>query len=410
MQATKLLYQKLIKRRTMKLLYLAYSIPKPNLPQSMFIYSRIQELVNQKIEFVPVTLSNLYSSYLTKRNPFINIKYWGKNYNLSDIGFNLNLDVINLKKIEYPQYYFNLLFFFNVRQIRKIYLSNNCDLIHSHFVRDGIFAYWLKKKYGTPYIVTAHAYDILTVPNRNKLLKSITLKVLENSERTIFVSKSILKKAIEFGYSGKNSVIIPNGYNPSEFYSMKFETDRKKDIVIGFVGNLIKVKRAEYLPDIFKLVKKKISNAKLFIAGEGTLKPKIISKLEKYNLLNDTVFYGYLDHKKLGELYNKMNVLILPSINEGFPTVIVESLACGIPVVASDCGSNAETLKDCGITVSQQVDDFIERFAESVIGMIENPIPKDVILKIAKEYSWENIIKKEIDVYKESLINNNLIL
>jgi hypothetical protein len=42
--------------------------------------------------------------------------------------------------------------------------------------------------------------------------------------------------------------------------------------------------------------------------------------------------------------------------------------------------------------------------------MIENPIPKDVILKIAKEYSWENIIKKEIDVYKESLINNNLIL
>jgi teichuronic acid biosynthesis glycosyltransferase TuaC len=394
----------------MKVLYLAYSIPKPNLPQSMFIFSRINELFNQKIPIVPVTFSNLYSTYLSKKNPFKNLKFWGKNYNLQDIGLGLNLDVVNLKKIEYPQYYINLLFYLNVKQIRKIYLSNKCDLIHSHFVRDGIYAYWLKKNYGTQYILTAHAYDILTVPNRNRFLKSITLKVLENSSYTIFVSKSTLKKAIEFGYSAKNSVIIPNGYNPSEFYSFEHESNNRKNIIIGFVGSLIKIKRADYLPDIFKIIKNKITNAKLYIAGEGFLKPKIISKLEKYNLLNDTVFYGHLDHKKLGEVYNQMDVLILPSINEAFPTVIVESLACGVPVVASDCGSNAETLKDCGISVSQQGGDFIERFSESVIRMIENPIPKEVILKNAQEYSWENIIRRETELYRKCLSNKNLSL
>ena len=94
---------------------------------------------------------------------------------------------------------------------------NKCNLIHAHHIRDVIYAYWLKK-YCIPYIVTAHAYDIHTVPRLNKFLLSMTHKVLENSEKSIFVSEMILGIAKKFGYSANHAVLIPNGYNPGDFF------------------------------------------------------------------------------------------------------------------------------------------------------------------------------------------------
>jgi len=389
----------------MRILYFSYSIPKPNQPEGTFTYNRIKELVNQKIEIVPVTSSNLFSTYLSQKNLFLILKYWGRKYNFKDIDLDLDLDIINLKKIEYPNYYFNLLFFNNLKQIKKNYFSNKCNLIHAHYIRDGIYAYWLKKKYGIPYIVTAHAYDIHTVPRRNKFLLSMTLKVLENSEKSIFVSEMILGIAKKFGYSANNAIIIPNGYNPGDFFYIPKIDNAKREIVLGFVGGLIKRKRADYLPEILQCVKKRISRVKLYIIGQGILKNKIITKLEKYNLLNDVLFYGFLDHKKLGKVWNEMDFLILPSIHEGYSTVIVESLACGVPVVASDAEGNKEAVQNCGIIVSQG-ENFIKRFSDAIIEIIENPISKDIILKVAKNYTWEDIIKKEIEVYREVLNSN----
>ncbi len=88
-----------------------------------------------------------------------------------------------------------------------------------------------------------------------------------------------------------------------------------------------------------------------------------------------------------------MDVLLLPSKNERFSTVIVESLACGVPVVASDAEGNKEAVQNCGTIVSQG-ENFIERFSGAIIRVIENPISKDIILKTAKNYTWEDIVKK----------------
>ena len=219
-------------------------------------------------------------------------------------------DVINLKKIEYPKYYANLFFFSNIRRIKKAYVTNECNLIHAHYIRDGFYAYWLKKKYNIPYVVTAHAYDILTVPLQNKFMLEITLKVLENSERSIFVSNVVLKKAKKLGYSGRNATVIPNGYDPVDFFYSPAINNSENNKFIGFVGSLIKIKRADYLPEILQLVKKRIGNAKLIVVGQGNLKNKIVTKLEKYSLKNDVSFLGHLNHEQLGKIYNKMDLLI----------------------------------------------------------------------------------------------------
>ncbi len=82
----------------MRILYFSYCIPKPILPEGTFIYNRIKELVNQKIDIVPVTSSNLFSTYFSQKNPFLILKYLGRKYNFRDIDLELDLDITNLKK------------------------------------------------------------------------------------------------------------------------------------------------------------------------------------------------------------------------------------------------------------------------------------------------------------------------
>lgn len=139
----------------------------------------------------------------------------------------------------------------------------NHDIIHAHGMYlpapAGVVARKVSEIWNVPYVITLHGSDVNLNMARDDV-RDIYIETLDKASKCIFVSRRLLETAIFFCYSGKNAVVIPNGY---VFKPMDKDTVRKElgiykenTYYVGFVGNLIPIKRADKLPEIFRKVAK----------------------------------------------------------------------------------------------------------------------------------------------------------
>jgi len=284
----------------------------------------------------------------------------------------------------------------------------NYDIIHAHGMYlppAGIGAATLGGSLNIPYVITLHGSDInLNMGGRECWYNS----VMNGAAACIFVSRALLRRAKQFGYSGNNAFIIPNGYDPSIFYPMDKNQVRKELGIhragfkyIGFVGSLSFIKRADKLTKIFNEILKYEKKVKFILVGDGPLREKILKECRNIDL----VITGYLPQKYVAKWMNAFDIMVLPSRNEGWPCVVLESHACGTPVIGSNNGGIEEAIGDKKFVV-QEGKDFELRFATKIIELINNINSeeiKEVLTARAKEFTWERLIKKEIGVYEHAL-------
>ncbi len=294
----------------------------------------------------------------------------------------------------------------SAEEIANKICSNNqlkFDIIHAHRMYtppSGLVTKLVSEKLNIPYVITCHGSDInLAMPNNKELYNN----VLEQAGKVIFVSNALLNKAKLLGYSGTNAVVIPNGvdleiFKPLDKEKIKRELGLSKKVV-GFVGNLVFIKRADKLPEIFEYISSK-KDGEFLVVGDGELRENVEKECQKRNL--NVKFVGRVSQDKVPYYMNAMDVMILPSRNEGFGAVIIEAQACGVAVVGSSNGGIPEAIGDGGMVV-EEGEDFEKRFAEAVINLLENSIDSNYIREKALEYSWENVVKKEVEVYEEVL-------
>ena len=229
------------------------------------------------------------------------------------------------------------------------------------------------------------------------------MNILTKADKNIFVSEYLLNHAKAIGYNSENYVIIRNGINKNIFYVDEKKKISSKDgnIYLGFVGHPNFIKRADILPMVLKLVKKEIPNAKLIILGSetGDLLPYIKLQTCNLGLQNDIFFISSVSPELVGDYMRSFNVLLFPSRNDGFGCVAIEAQACGIGVVASANGGIPEAVGKNGICVSES-ENFILDYANAVIKWLKEEHNTYEIAQRVKGYTWENCVKKEIEVYK----------
>lgn len=393
----------------MKILIFSEMFPRPYFPSSgIFIIKRIEQLLLNKdidVTFVPVsTYDNLLISLIKRIYNLNPIKLPKKIYIDSQSYDVLKVHMTTLDRYRMlkkdPQAW--------LRYARKIkeklekgFLISNFDIIHAHRAfPEGYAAMLLSEKYGKPYIITSHGGEIHSIDPK---LERYVIDALEKASKSIFVSNNLLQQAKKLGYSEKNAVVIPNGVDTNVFKPMNKVKIRKELGIyrenykyIGFVGNLIPIKGVDKLPEIFRKIRRSYPNVFFIIVGDGYLRKKIEEKTKDL----DVLFTGRVKPEKVPYYMNAMDVLIIPSKNEGWSCVALEAQACGVPVVGSNVGGIPEVVGNEGAIV-RNLEDFENRFAETVIKVLNKKFDAFLLHRKAKNYDWRYIVEKEINIYSQ---------
>lgn len=283
---------------------------------------------------------------------------------------------------------------------------NHYDLIHAHWgYPEGYVAHLVKENYGIPFVLTLHGSDIHSPPPQYPKLAPLIYAALESADRTIFVSNGLLEIARKNGYRAENARVIPNGVDLSMFRPMERDqaarhlgVELRMAKTVGFIGKQDRSKGADHLPKIFSIISASFPEVRLIAIGDGPLRSQLEESFRIAGLT--ALFPGHVRNTNIPYWLNLMDVLILPSLNEGFGCVLLEAQACGVPVVGSDRGGIPEAVGSGGSVVPFGPR-FDEEFAEAVVRLLRDPPSSEQLRSFVANQGWSKIVREEIDVYRE---------
>lgn len=277
----------------------------------------------------------------------------------------------------------------SVRQLRAL----DASLVHAHFGTLAVDVWPLVRALGLPMLVTLHGYDINIDRTwwesgkrgwrRRRYPCQLLTMAQEPNVGFIAVSNAIRKRAIAFGIPADKIVVRHIGIDTAKFAPGGVPVGQRAKRVL-FVGRLVEKKGLEYLIRAFAGIQANAADAELVIIGDGPLRKPMQALARNLGVRAD--FRGILPCTEIAMALHQARVLCAPSITatcgdaEGLPTVVVEALACGVPVVTSANGADAAVInaetgyivahKACqaladGLTTILCNDTLAQRFAEN---------------------------------------------
>lgn len=325
------------------------------------------------------------------------VQFDGITYNALWYNFTLLDYFLEVKFHKRP--FFSSLFYYSLTRKFRGY-----DLISVHSVKCGLLASRISKKDNIPFCITWHGSDIHTIPFDSKASFKSIRSILQSASNNFFVSEQLKQLGLTIAPE-MNSKVLYNGINDS---FKRFTESKRKALrqnfkvqdgakVVAFVGNLIEVKNPHLLAPIFLSVRNKYKSPVLFwIIGSGKLSNQVEISCQKLGL--QCKMWGGCPAEEMPDFYNCIDVLVLPSRNEGLPLVTVEALACGANVVGSDVGGIKEAI---GIdNVFSLGETFVEEISERIVQMLTNKIEQPLFDK----FDWRKTAMVELNIYNELLV------
>ncbi|WP_028857094.1 glycosyltransferase family 4 protein [Psychrilyobacter atlanticus] len=300
-------------------------------------------------------------------------------------------------------------------QILKAVKEFNPDYILCHhlYFLTALVREWVKD---IKVVGFCHGTDLRQM-NTHSLKDNFILKNIKNLDKIIALHE-VQKKEIQKIYSVEPHKVVPLGigFNNKVFHSM--DTKKNNEIIdIIFTGKISYAKGIRYLIEAFSSIKTdKQIRLNLIGMGHGKEYKNILTQSKKSK--NEIKFWGMIEQTKLKEIYNKGHIFILPSLYEGLPLVLVEALACGLRVVASDLpgikpwfgdvinDSNMITYIDIPERVSQDQlkEQNEEIYIENIKSALLNSLSTlhDINHNISLDrFTWKNLTSQLDDILKD---------
>ncbi len=269
----------------------------------------------------------------------------------------------------------------------------------------GPLGLWAKILSGVPYLVLLRGGDVPgTEPGLDKihaLLTPIRRLVYGQSRRVVANSpglKALAEKADPVDVS-----MVPNGVD-TDFYSPSEKNLSNKPFQFLFTGRFSEQKNLFFLFDaLAKFKTQSKSDFLLHMAGDGPLKGKLMNHAMELGMNHGIVWHGWCGKTQLRELYRQSDCLINPSLYEGMPNVVLEAMACGLPVIASRVPGNDTLVKDgeTGLLFELPDGDGLVRALGRVMG--DDPgcrrMGKSARKFVVERHSWTRAARSFFDLF-----------
>lgn len=249
---------------------------------------------------------------------------------------------------------------------------------------------WLKHK---PVILTVHGTTL--EKKEHRILEKILLTGIKYDAQITAAANFLKIKNVN-----KKIYVAPPGVD-ADFFKPDYGARKKNRIL--FVGRLQKVKGTEMLMKCIYALRKE--NVLFSIVGTGEERDRISRFIKEKNITNAEMCGGLNKADVLKE-YQKADLFFLPSVSEGFPLTVLEAMACGLPVVATDVGDMRCLATDHvnGFVVqSNHTAEFIDKISLILNDTHQAKIMSTNNIKFARKYSWEETAKKVHQVYEKLL-------
>ena len=283
------------------------------------------------------------------------------------------------------------------------------DLLHTHLFSSNLWGRIAADIANIPVVSTEHNVDTW----KGKFHFFLDRLLVNKNKRIIFVSEKVKEFYEEKGLQldGKAKVLY-NGIDTSHFtvsnrssnVREKFGISRDAQ-VLGIVGRLVPQKAHVDFIEAVQQLKQRGKNVAGLIVGDGPLRKELEERVKKNGLESSIIFAGFSND--MTEFYQAMDVFVLCSLREGFPMTILEAMASGVPVVATNVGGVSECVTDGehGLLVAPENPTAL---AEAISKIFEDSLLKERLIqnalrRVRDHFNIETMTAEHEQIYREVL-------
>lgn len=314
------------------------------------------------------------------------------------------LDVDHPRYLVIPKIGMNVTPYLLYRAMRRRFAQllasgTKVDLIDAHyFYPDGVAAAWLGRDFHIPVVITARGTDINLIPDY-PYPRRLILQAAQSAGALITVCQALKDRLVELGVPSAKVTTLRNGVDLEIFAMKDRDALRTKLGVSGFVlvsvGLLIERKGHHLIIEALP----RIQDATLLIVGSGPDRQQLENLAQRLGVGNRVRFLGAMDQKSLCEVYNCADVSVLASSREGWANVLLESMACGTPVIGSAVWGTPEVIAspDAGLLLEK-------RDAKSIvtaIAKLRQALPgRAATRRYAEQFDWQSTTDGQLRVFR----------
>jgi glycosyltransferase involved in cell wall biosynthesis len=299
-------------------------------------------------------------------------------------------------------------FFFALPKVREIHRRERIDVINAHYLYpEGVAATAIGRLLRIPVVLSARGSDVNYLSKMRGRKGQIRWAV-RSCSMTTAVSRALSDGLMQLGVVDSRVRTIPNGVNQIKF-PMRSRKEARALLrlqdplrVLLFVGLLKEVKGLHYLIESLSKIR---DSGKLdfatYLVGDGPLRVSIEEEIRNAKLEDSVSILGMKAHEEVSLWMAASDLIVLPSLNEGMPNVVLEALACGRPVVATHVGGVPDLVSEGNGLLVPPADSAA--LAGAIVQGFKMSWNSETIRKSIQGMTWEETARQHIELYEEAI-------